>query len=135
MNLTQLTEDIQVHCITASSFPGGVRQAHETLHRLLPADSHRNYFGLSWPDRHGSIIYKAAAEKLKEGELAKHSLEAKTITKGDYLYIDIPDFMKDIPAIGTAFQNLIHDERIADDGFCIEWYLNENVCRCMVKTN
>ncbi|EOR93350.1 hypothetical protein ADIARSV_3429 [Arcticibacter svalbardensis MN12-7] len=101
---------------------------------MLPNDIHRNYFGLSWPDQDGSIIYKAAAEEVQKGELAKHSLETKTISKGEYLYIDIPDFMKDIPAIGTAFQTLIHDERIAANGFCIEWYLNQNLCRCMVKT-
>ncbi|WP_069658469.1 hypothetical protein [Arcticibacter eurypsychrophilus] len=135
MNITQLSEDIQVHCIKASSFPDGIQQAHETLHRLLHDDIHHNYFGLSWPDLDGSIIYKAAAEEAKEGELAKHSLETKTILKGGYLYIDIPDFMKDIPAIGTAFQELIQDERVANDQFCIEWYLNQNLCRCMIKTN
>ncbi len=67
------------------------------------------------------------------GEYAKHNLETKLIGKGDYLYIDIPDFMNNIPGIGAAFQELIHHEDIAPDGFCIEWYFNNDLCRCMVR--
>lgn len=128
-----LDEDILVYCITATSFPDGVQKAHEILHGLLPFEVHRKYFGLSWPDPMGNIIYKAAAEELHRGELSKHHLETKKIVKGEYLCIDIPDFMDNIQAIGVAFQQLIHDNRIASDGFCIEWYLPQDLCRCMVK--
>lgn len=133
METTILNEDILIHCVTASSFPEGVQKAHETLHTLFKYHEHRNYFGISWPAKDGTLIYKAAAQELHEGELEQFDLETKTIKKGSYLYIDVPDFMKNIPAIGISFQQLIHDERIAPDGFCIEWYLNQNLCRCMVK--
>jgi len=128
-----LDEDILVHCVTATSFPDGVLKAHETLHKLLPFDEHRKYFGLSWPAPDGTIIYKAAVGEMHQGELSEHHLETKEIVKGEYLYVDIPDFMNNIPAIGTTFQELIHDNRIASDGFCIEWYLTKDICRCMVK--
>lgn len=134
MTTTIVSEDILVYCVTAASFPDGVLQAHQSLHALVPFNDQRKYFGLSWPDKDGNILYKAAAEELREGELSRHHLESKIIVKGEYLYIDIPDFMKNIPAIGAAFQQLIHDERIAPDGFCIEWYLTQTLCRCMVKT-
>lgn len=133
METITLNQDILTYCVTADSFPDGVLQAHQTLHALLPFETRRNYFGFSWPDQEGTLIYKAAAEELHEGELAKHQLETKIIPAGKYLYIDIPDFMKDIPAIGTAFAQLIKQENIAPDGFCIEWYLTMNLCRCMVK--
>lgn len=133
INTTILNEDMVIHCITAVSFPGGVQKAHETLHALLPFNVQRNYFGISWPGNSGTLIYKAAAEELHQGELAKYHLETKIIVKGNYLSIDISDFMKNIPAIGAAFQELIHDKRIALDGFCIEWYLGQDLCRCMVK--
>lgn len=133
MESMTLSEDILVHCITAGSFPDGVKQAHESLHALLPFDTNRKYFGLSWP-QDGQIIYKAAAEELQPGELSGHKLETIALIKGDYLYIDIHDFMNDIPAIGEAFQQLIHDDRIAADGFCIEWYMPGDLCRCMVRT-
>ena len=134
MNITTMTEDIHVHCITASSFPDGVQEAHKALRSLLNDKIHYQYFGLSWPDRNDGLIYKAAAEESQEGELAKHSLEKMVILKGSYLFIDLVDFMKDLTAFGRTFQELIHDDRVDPNGFCIEWYLNENLCRCMVKT-
>lgn len=133
METITLNQDILTYCVTADSFPDGVQKAHETLHNMFLYDIHRNYFGFSWPDKNGNLIYKAAAEELHAGELAKHQLETKTIPAGKYLYIDIPDFMKNIPAIGIAFAQLIKQESITPDGFCIEWYLNMNLCRCMVK--
>lgn len=135
MKTLTVSDDILVHCVTATSFPDGVQQAHETLHGMFPYDTDRNYFGISRPGKDGIIIYKAAAEELNEGELAKYHLEIMIILKGDYLYIDIPGFSKDIPSIGATFQKLIIDQRIAADGCCIEWYLHQNLCRCMVKIN
>lgn len=114
-------------------FPEGVKQAHERLHALVPFDEKRKYFGLSWPAADGRILYKAAAAELHPGEFSKHDLETKVISKGEYLFIDVYDFMKDIPAIGNAFQQLIHDSRIDPAGFCIEWYMKMDLCRCMVK--
>lgn len=132
MEQTTLTEDILVYCITATSFPDGILQAHQSLHALVPFDPQRKYFGLSWPDGEG-IIYKAAAAELHEGELSQHNLETKLIESGNYLYIDIPDFMKNTQAIGIAFDELIHNDDIAPDGFCIEWYKQDDLCRCMVR--
>lgn len=130
-----LKNDLNVFCVTADSFPNGVQKAHETLHALIPFSLDRKYFGLSWPSGNGSLIYKAAAEELIPGELSQHGLEEKVIVKGNYLCINIKDFMKDIPAIGQAFQKLIADPRIDPEGFCIEWYLADNEVRCMVKLN
>jgi len=67
--------------------------------------------------------------------LSDRSLELFIIPKGNYIYKDVPDFMKNIPQIGAVFQELIADPGIDPNGFCLEWYLNENDCRCMVKTN
>ena len=133
MKTLVLENPVKTYYVKASAFPSGVEQAHQALHALVPFDERRKYFGFSWPDQ-GAITYLAAAEELFEGELAQYGLETKTIQKGTYLYIDIFNFMDNIPAIGAAFQQLIHDERIAPDGFCIEWYLTQKDCRCMVST-
>lgn len=131
--ITTLATDIPVQCVAATVFPDGVQQAHQQLHAQLAYSSHRNYFGLSWPGPSGDIVYKAAASELYTGELTPLQLQEMCIVKGDYLYLDIPDFMHCIPEIGAAFQLLIQDERIAPDGFCIEWYLSQTLCRCMVR--
>lgn len=133
MKVFTLTDNIPVYCVTAKSFPEGVQKAHQTLHSAVPFSKDRRYFGLSRPQENSGIIYKAAAEEIIEGELSGLELEPMTIIKGDYLYTDISDFMKNIPAIGEAFQELIRSEQIDPDGFCIEWYLSTDICRCMVR--
>src|SRR5262245_25508255 len=77
----RLDRDIQIICITASSFPEGVSAAHQKLHSLLPIDG-RKFYGISHPDRNGNIIYKAAAEEMHSDEGGKLGLETFTIKKG-----------------------------------------------------
>ena len=127
-----LHQDIKVFCVAAKSFPDGVLQAHQTLHALVSFTPERKYFGLSGP-HHGKIIYKAAAEEFKIGELSRHNLEEFVIAKGTYIYTVVKDFMKNIPAIGMAFEKLTADKRIDPNGICVEWYLNESDCKCMIR--
>jgi hypothetical protein len=133
METYNLENDIQTFCITAKSFPTGVQQAHQTLHTLLPFEPERKYFGISYPDKQGNIIYKAAANELVAGDLSKHNLESFLIKKGKYIYINIENFMNDIPAIGKAFQELIVQPGIDPNGCCIEWYLDQKNVKCMVR--
>jgi len=133
MNIYKLEKDIHVFCKAAKSFPGGVLEAHQSLHRLVSFSPQRQYYGISWMDKNGDIIYKAAAAELTPGELSKHNLETFTIRKGDYIYIDIKNFMENVPAIGPAFTQLKSDERIDPQGAAVEWYLNETDVRCMIR--
>lgn len=135
MEIITLENDIRVYCITAKSFPDGVREAHEILHGLVTFSTQRKYFGLSFHLGNGSFIYKAAAEELQNEEFSKHGLEKYIIKKGSYLTIVFKDFMKNIPEIGKAFNKLLFDSRIDAKGIGIEWYFSENKCRCMMKTH
>ena len=133
METTILSEDIKVYCITAKSFPDGIKEAHEKLHSLITFVPGRKYLGISYPDEKGNIIYKAAANELTEGELSSHGLEKFIVKKGDYLTIPINDYMKNIPQIGNAFQKLIADKRIDPNGVCVEWYFSDKDMKCMVR--
>lgn len=134
-NYYTLEKDLRVFCITAISFPNGVLAAHQQLHAYVNYDIKRKYFGLSAPDKTGTIIYKSAAEELNKGELSKHQLEEFIIKQGNYIYIDIKDFMKDVFCISKAFDELISNPAIDPQGCCVEWYLNQNDVRCMVRLN
>lgn len=112
MEKITLENDIKVLCVTAKSFPDGVLEAHETLHGYIPFNTNRKYFGISYPDKSGTIIYKSAAEELDKGELSKHDLEVFMIKKGEYVFINIKDFRNNIPEIGKAFQMLIDNPDI-----------------------
>jgi hypothetical protein len=135
METFQLTQDINLICITAKSFPDGINSAFIALNEIAPHSKDRDYFGLSRPNELGEITYKACAMELNPGEADKFSCESMSIKSGQYKSIVIMDFMKDPSGIGKAFQQLIAIPEIDPNGYCIEWYLNDKDVRCMVRLN
>lgn len=134
METITLEQDIKVVCIKAKSFPEGIMNAHENLAVLIPNIHERRKFGLSRPEN-GKIEYKAATEELFPGEAKELKSERLVIRKGKYNCIMIRDYQKDFPAIGIAFQKLLHIPGIDQQGYCVEWYANENDVKCMVRMN
>ncbi len=127
-----LPENIKVLYKTATSFPEGVLAAHQFLHALVPYSTKRRYFGLSRPEN-GNILYHAAMEEMEKGEAEKFKCSTMEIKKGNYVYIDIKDFMKDIPSIQKAFNELLKHPKLDPQGYCLEWYLSQEDVRCMVR--
>jgi len=132
METRTINQDIKVMYIAATSFPDGVLAAHQQLHALIPYSDDRKYFGLSRPEN-GQIIYKAAAEELKTGEAEKLNLETLILKKGKYISLTIHDFMKDIPAIQKAFNQLLEYPGIDPQGYCVEQYIDQKDLICMVR--
>jgi predicted transcriptional regulator YdeE len=132
METTTLDKDIKVFYLTATSFPEGIKEAHEKLHSLVPFSTNRKYFGISRPEN-GIIVYKAAAEEMAEGEAEGLKLDTVIIKKGKYISIAINNFIKDIESIGRAFQQLLSSPGLDPDGYCVEWYLNGKDVKCMVR--
>ncbi len=135
METTKLENGITVMYVTAESFPNGVLAAHQKLHSLIPFSTERKYFGLSRPEGDGGIVYKAAAEVLESGEAEKLNLETIIIKKGNYISATLHDYMKDLTAIGTTFQQMIARPDIDPKGYCVEWYLSDKDVQCMVRLN
>lgn len=133
METVAINHNISLLYVTASSFPDGVMAAHQKLHALFPFDAKRSYFGLSRPEQGGGIIYKAAAEELIPGEAKELGLATITIKAGKYLSVTVTDFMKDIPAVGKAFQELLAQPGIDMEGYCVEMYPNQTDIKCMVR--
>lgn len=132
MDTIVIDQNIKVAFEQATSFPEGVKAAHEKLHSLFPFSPRRRYFGISRPEN-GVIIYKAAVEKILSGEAEKFNLPTMIVEKGKYISLTIHDFMKDIPAIGRAFQELLSHPEIDPQGYCVEWYFNMHDVHCMVR--
>ncbi len=133
MEIFELKEGIKVHYIKSKAFPDGVKESHDKIHSLVPYSHDRNYFGISYMQQDGSIIYKAAAEELIKGELSKHNLNDFLIEKGNYISIMIYNFIDNLPEFLPTFQTLMAHPNIDPKGACIEWYLKDKDCRCMVK--
>jgi hypothetical protein len=129
-----LNSDINVLCVTASSFPDGIMAAFNKLNSLVDTPGSRKVFGISYGDGNKNIIYKAALEENSADEATRLGCERFTIRKGEYVSEYIEDFMKNIPAMGQAFQEMCKDKRIDSNGYCIEMYLNNNKdVLCMVR--
>lgn len=128
-----IEKDIPVLYVTASSFPDGILPAFQQLHTIVPDAAKRRAFGISRPEDGNKIIYRAGAEEIVEGEAEKLGLGRYIVKKGTYISIDIPDFVKDVPAVGKAFEQLLADTRIDPEGECVEWYMTEKDVKCMVR--
>jgi hypothetical protein len=133
MEQFQLEKDLTVFYIQALSFPDGVLAAHQQLHAAVARTKDRRFFGLSRPEGKSGIVYRAAAEELLHGEGARLGYDSLVIPNGNYSCITIPDFRKDIAAIGKVFQELTHLPGVDPNGYCVEWYLGENDVKCMIR--
>jgi predicted transcriptional regulator YdeE len=129
-----INDDIKIFYITAKSFPDGIMDAFNELHASVPASNNRIYYGISRPEN-GKITYKAAVEELYNGEAEKLGFEKMVIKKGHYACSTIKDFMKNTPEIGKAFQELLTSPNLDPNGFCVEWYLNDQDVMCLVRLN
>jgi hypothetical protein len=129
-----LSADINVLCVTASSFPQGITAAFDKLNSLIQSPGPRRIFGISYGNGINDITYKAATEEKSAHEAEQLDCERFTIKKGEYISMYIADFMKNIPAMGQAFREMCMDKRIDPKGYCVEMYLNNNKdVLCMVR--
>ena len=132
METIVIDKDIKLIYEQAESFPIGVKATHDKIHSLFPFTTERKYLGLSRPEN-GVIIYRAAVEEIAPGEAEKFDLPTMILKNGNYISITIHDFMKNIPAIGQTFQELLAHPGIDLQGYCVEWYFNMDDVRCMVR--
>lgn len=132
METYTIEKDITVVCVHASSFPGGIDDAHTRLHSTLPALEQRTAYGISWSDGKGGIIYKAAVEQIQEGKAETYGLETFVIRKGTYMSELLLNFREDKDRVGSTFQKLLALPALDPKGYCLELYLNEKDMRCMV---
>ena len=125
--------DITVMYVEATSFPDGILAAHQKLHAIISYSTERKYLGISRPEKKGVISYKAGAEVLNPGEAEQFKLDTLILKKGNYACINIHDYMKDLEAIGQAFNQLTDLPNIDPQGYCVEWYLNDKDVKCMIR--
>lgn len=133
MDTLTLDKDIEIFCVRSTSFPQGIGEAHQKLQSIVPFDPKRKYFGVSAPENGREIVYRAGSDELQKGELNGRNLESFTVKKGNYIYIDVKDYMKSPLAIAEAFRKLLSDPNIDPQGCCVEWYMGNATCRCMVR--
>ncbi len=132
MKKYELIKDIEVMYVPAQSFPEGILAAFEKLETKLASTGDRTFFGLSWPNKNGNIMYKAATDEKYSGEGKKYEPAHFTIRKGTYLSDLIIDYKKVLQQIGVVFQQLLDHPELDTNSYCLEWYKGDDVL-CLVK--
>lgn len=129
METYQFKNDLKIFCVTAKSFPQGIGEAFHTLEQSLPNFAERTFFGISYPDEKGGLIYKAGASSI--GEEDTNDLEIFTIKKGTYLTEVLLNWRQNETSIADAFRKLgdAQPETVPPG---IEWYTGEDVL-CMLR--
>ena len=136
METVKFDNDIKVFYVTAKTFPEGIPDATNRLHKLFPFSKERKIFGLSRPENNDKIVYRAAAEELEPGEAEKFNCETLIIKKGKYVSITVNDFRKGIMSIDRAFKQLLKEPNLDPQGYCVEWYATDKeAVNCMIRLN
>lgn len=108
-------------------------EAHQKLHSFVPFTNDRKYFGISRPEN-GNIVYKAATEETFPNEAEKYGCQTVVIKKGKYISTLVKNFRENPHKIKVAFENLIKHNDLDPEGYCVEWYLdNENAVNCIIR--
>jgi hypothetical protein len=133
MEKNTLKEDVKVLCRRVTTFRLGIKEAFNSMIDLLPGGRERAFYGISYLNESGEIVYKVALSQSAEGEAEKYAREPFTITKGDYLSEKMLGWMEKTDKIKDVLMGLMEDPCF-DNGYpCIEWYKSEEELICMVR--
>lgn len=125
-------QDITVFYVEADTFPEGVGAAFQKMFSFLLPSHKRRFYGISYPNPQGNIIYKAAVEEAFPGEGKENGFNTYIIKKGEYCSELVPNWKKDESVVGKTFQQLLKHPHLDPQGYCLEIYVNERDVRCLV---
>ena len=133
METYNLKTDLNVFGKEVTTFPLGINEAFSALLERIPDGFKRTYYGLSYMDEMGKIIYKAAAEENYAGEAEKYNCKRYLIEKGEYLAVSITNWRDNTDCIKDVFHDMMEDDRADKTREVVEWYKTETEMLCLVK--
>ncbi len=134
MEIYNQTKNIKVFGLQVKTFPLGIGEAFEALAKSITDGYNRSYYGISYFNEAGQIVYKAAAQETYEGEAKKYDYDQYLIEKGEYLMEPVKDWRKKTDCIKDIFHTMMEDSRAGDTSTCIEWYIDDDDMLCLIKT-
>lgn len=131
---TQIIEkDIPIFYLNVPDFPQGIKEKFEEMLAMLPDMDGRSFYGISYMNEEGKIIYNCGVTQKEKDEHLKYGGTPFLLPKGIYLQITINDWMNKLDTIAPTFDELMKDPQ-SDKGFpCVEWYKTAQELICMVK--
>lgn len=129
-----LENDLHVFGFEVKTFPSGIEDVFNTLMKLLPDGNARSYYGVSYVNNDGKIIYHAVTGETFKGEAQAYPCETSVIKKGEYLTETVNDWRRKLDFIKDVFHEMMKDPRVDHSAKCVEWYKTDDEMLCMVKT-
>jgi len=133
METYNLKNDLKLFGTKVETFPDGIKEAFDALLAIIPDGFSRSYYGVSYMDENGKIIYMAAAEEKYEGEAEKYGCQRYIIEKGEYLSVTVHGWRKKVDCIKDVFAEMMEDDRADKGKPVVEWYKTETEMLCLVK--
>lgn len=133
MQVYQQTDAIKLIGTHVKTFPIGIKEAFDQLYQTF--GSNRAYYGISWMDDKGGIIYYAMAPALSPEEEMLTGYEKFTMPPGTYRTESIKDWMSKTDSIKDVFMRLTVGIKPDKNHPCIEWYQSDDEMLCMVKAD
>ncbi|HZJ60088.1 MAG TPA: hypothetical protein VFD24_07410 [Chitinophagaceae bacterium] len=133
METYDLKKDLKVFGKEVKTFPQAVKEAFSSLLNMIPDGFKRSYYGLSYMDDKGKMVYIATAEEKDEGEAEKYNCERYTVEKGEYLAVTLDDWLKKVDCIKDIFHEMMEDDRADKTRPVVEWYKTETEMLCLVR--
>jgi len=133
METYDLKKDLKVFGKEVKTFPQAVKEAFSSLLNMIPDGFKRSYYGLSYMDDKGKMVYIATAEEKDEGEAEKYNCERYTVEKGEYLAVTLDDWLKKVDCIKDIFHEIMEDDRADKTRPVVEWYKTETEMLCLVR--
>ncbi|MEP6926724.1 MAG: hypothetical protein ABI834_03765 [Ginsengibacter sp.] len=136
MEIYNLPHELKVFGFQVKSFPVGIGEAfNELINKTGDSADSRSYYGISYMNKDGRMIYNVAALEKHEGEAEKYNCERFIIDKGEYVTITVNDWRKKTDCIKDVFHEIIQDSRVDRTKPAVEWYQNDHEMMCMVQTD
>lgn len=133
MEMIEMKKDVLLMTVEAKRFPEGIQEAFDELRKRLPEGDERMPYGISKPERDGSIVYRAAVEAGDAGEAGRRGCGTITLRRGTYASESVSDWQTNITEIGTVFERLLAHPQLDPSTPCIEVYRSRSELLCMVR--
>jgi len=133
MEMIEIEKDIRLLTVKAVRFPEGIQGAFDELRKRLPSGDDRMPYGISKPEKDGTIVYRAGVEAAVTGETVMPGLEPVTLRKGMYATVTVTDWQKKIHTLSGIFDGLLQHPQLDPATPCIEVYRSRAELVCMVR--
>ncbi|WP_147238681.1 GyrI-like domain-containing protein [Mucilaginibacter hurinus] len=126
----EIKEDIVTICVKAASFPAGIKDAYDKLHRLVGSDKPRQLYGISKMSA-GNIVYYAGVNKMSGDDT--FGLDEYIIPKGKYL-ATLFKWEGNEHEFGRIFNELMQQPGVKPGTIGVEqYYVTPDEARLMVQ--